>query len=77
MTITKDKKEVPIKEWAEHYDVGDTIEYVNPSTGEKEKRVIIGFSTMHRNIGLPVVTGVTNADAKEVAIPEKFHVNGK
>lgn len=76
MRYTETKQEVPVPSWAESYDVGDQIEFKNPITGKPEMKKVVGFSTIHKNIGLPVVNKPQDIKYKEVAITKEYHLNG-
>lgn len=76
MRYTETKHDVPVPDWAESYSAGDQIEFENPITGKPETKKIVGFSTIHKNLGLPVVMRPDGIKCKEVAISKKYHLNG-
>ena len=77
MTKTEDKYDVPVPEWAQAYEVGDQIAFEHPITGEVVRKSILGFSTVQKNIGCPVVGHIPGAIAPEVAVVEDYHLNGE
>lgn len=79
-SITTSKSDVPIAYWAEAFDVGDIIEFHNPITKTVESATIIGFSTLLKNKGLPVVDAAEvltdPGEIEEIAIEQRDLANG-
>jgi hypothetical protein len=69
---TTDKEEVDVPEWAEGYNVGDTIKWQHMNVEGVQENEIVGFST--RNGGMPVVVG-DETPFEHSFVPETFAVD--
>lgn len=75
---TQNRQEVTVKDWAEEYEVGDTIRFEIPHKEKSEESEIVGFSTVPRNHGLPVVPPPKGYSGfTELAITKEYHLNGQ
>lgn len=70
---TKNTDEVQIPKWAQDYEVGDKIFYLNPEMDRVEDSTILGFSTKKKTEGYPVIRPPEGVRAREAAIAESCH----